>query len=66
METTICDFPKDTAKLITLKRSQNDLMNVTDSMLFLVLETTQVIMMSLAKVKPIEDQQGSLLETKKK
>ena len=65
METTICDFPKDTAKLITLKRSQNDLINVTDSMLFLVLETTQVIM-SLAKVKPIEDQQGSLLETKKK
>ena len=30
METTICDFPKDTAKVITLKRSQNDLINVTN------------------------------------
>ena len=25
----ICDFPKDTAKVITLKSSQNDLINVT-------------------------------------
>ena len=30
METKICDFPKDTAKVITLKRSQNDLINVTN------------------------------------
>ena len=42
------------------------LMSQTDSTLFLVLETKQVIMMSSAKVKSIEDQQGSLLETKKK